>query len=82
MVYFFYRNSVRSGTSGRAAEYYDYRIMLEGAFLALAAVSLTIDLFTYKYAWLVFFMIAFLRNVAPVNKSAAQYRYGSEYMLK
>lgn len=44
------------------SELYDYRLMLEGSLIAIAFVSLTIDLFTYKYAWLVFSMIALLRT--------------------
>jgi O-antigen ligase len=48
----------------RTSELYDSRIMLEAALVATAGVSLTIDLFTYKYAWLVFSMVALLRNAA------------------
>lgn len=44
---------------------YDYRVMMESSLIAIAAVSLSIDLFTYKYAWLVFSMAALLRNAAP-----------------
>lgn len=44
---------------------YGYRLMMEAALLALITVSLSIDLFTYKYAWLVFSMAALLRNLAP-----------------
>jgi O-antigen ligase len=47
-----------------SSDLYDYRIALEAALLAIAAVSLTIDLFTYKYAWLVFAAVALLRNAA------------------
>jgi O-antigen ligase len=48
----------------RSDDLYDYRVALEAAILAIAAVSLTIDLFTYKYAWLVFSVAALLRNAA------------------
>jgi len=42
----------------------DERIMMEAALIAIGIVSTTIDLFHYKYAWLVFFMVALLRNAA------------------
>jgi O-antigen ligase len=53
------------------SELYDERIAMEGALIAIAFVSLTIDLFTYKYAWLVLFLIAFLRNAAPAAQPSA-----------
>lgn len=49
----------------RESRLYDYRVMMESALLAIFTVSFSIDLFTYKYAWLVFSMAALLRNVAP-----------------
>ena len=52
-------------TVDRTNPLYDYRIALEAALIALAAVSLTVDLFTYKYAWLAFSLIVLLRNSAP-----------------
>ncbi|MGC1381455.1 MAG: O-antigen ligase family protein [Candidatus Baltobacteraceae bacterium] len=52
------------------SELYDYRVMMEAALIATAVVSMTIDLFTYKYAWLVFSMIALLRNAAASYQSA------------
>jgi O-antigen ligase len=62
----------------RTNDLYDYRIALEAAFLAIVAVSLTIDLFTYKYAWLVFSMIALLHNTVPVGyKASAEIRPAS-----
>ena len=54
-----------------SSELYDYRIALEAALLAIAAVSLTVDLFTYKYAWLVFSMVALLRNAATSAQRSA-----------
>lgn len=45
-------------------DFYDYRIALEASMIALAFVSTTIDLFTYKYAWLIFAMVALLRTAA------------------
>lgn len=47
-----------------SSEWYDHRIALEASFLGILIVSLTIDLFTYKYAWAVFTLIIMLRNVA------------------
>ncbi|HZY99327.1 MAG TPA: O-antigen ligase family protein [Candidatus Baltobacteraceae bacterium] len=46
------------------SELYDERIMMEAALLAIVFVSTAIDLFHYKYAWLVFCMVALLRNAA------------------
>lgn len=54
----------------RGNEFYDYRIVMEASLIAILVVSMTIDLFQYKYAWLVFAMLALLRNVA-VQQSAA-----------
>jgi O-antigen ligase len=53
----------------KTSAWYDSRIALEGAFVAISFVSLTIDLFTYKYAWLVFSLIAILVNVARAERS-------------
>ena len=49
---------------GRDNQLYDYRIVMEASLLAIAVVSLAIDLFQYKYAWLVFAMVALVRNAA------------------
>ena len=46
----------------RSSDLYDDRIALEAALIATVIVSMTIDLFTYKYAWLTFSLIALLRN--------------------
>ncbi|MGB8964394.1 MAG: O-antigen ligase family protein [Candidatus Cybelea sp.] len=60
-----------------ASEWYDYRLMMEASLLALIGVSMAIDLFQYKYAWLVFSMVALLRTVAlgpcqsPAMRSAS-----------
>jgi O-antigen ligase len=56
----------------RTSDLYDYRIALEAALLATVIVSMTIDLFTYKYAWLTFSMIALLRNAYVYQASAYQ----------
>jgi exopolysaccharide production protein ExoQ len=46
---------------------YDYRVMLEASFIALTIVALFIDLFTYKYAWLVFALMIQLRSIAATQ---------------
>ncbi|HTU83311.1 MAG TPA: O-antigen ligase family protein [Candidatus Acidoferrales bacterium] len=61
-------------------ELYDYRVMMEAALLAIAVVSMTIDLFTYKYAWLVFAMVALLRNCYAGQASAAMRPTSSSMM--
>lgn len=50
---------------------YDYRVVMESVLLAILVVSMTIDLFQYKYAWVVFSMVALLRSVAVAQHSAA-----------
>lgn len=52
------------------SEMYDYRLVMEASLLAIAFVALTIDLFTYKYAWLVFSMIVMLRNAVPDGQAS------------
>ncbi len=49
------------------SEWYDHRIALEAAFLGVITVSLTIDLFTYKYAWMVWMLIIMLGNLAKAG---------------
>jgi O-antigen ligase len=56
---------------GRDDDLYDYRIVMEAVLLAVLVVSMTIDLFQYKYAWVVFAMVALLRNLAKGQQSAA-----------
>jgi len=48
----------------RKSDLYDYRIVMEASLLAIVTVSFAIDLFQYKYAWLIFAMTALLRNAA------------------
>lgn len=62
-------------------ELYDYRILMEAALLAIAFVSLNIDLFWYKYAWLVFFMVALLRNAALARQASAPILPASSAMM-
>jgi O-antigen ligase len=71
---FFYTQFRSLRVIGRNSEFYDYRIMMEAALLAIVTVSMTIDLFTYKYAWLVFAMIALLRNAYEAEQSKAAMR--------
>jgi O-antigen ligase len=58
----------------RAHPLFDDRIMLEASMLALIVVALSIDLFHYKYAWLLFAAIAQLRSVALTMRRTASAR--------
>jgi exopolysaccharide production protein ExoQ len=58
----------------RSSPFYDYRVMLEGALLGVFVASMFIDLFSYKYAWLVFAMVVQLRSIAMVQGSRAPAR--------
>ncbi|MGC1381267.1 MAG: O-antigen ligase family protein [Candidatus Baltobacteraceae bacterium] len=69
IAWFFFESFRSLRTIKRDSALYDYRVMMEAALLATIAVSMTIDLFTYKYAWLVFSMAALLRNVAAGPQS-------------
>lgn len=60
---------------------YDDRIIMEAALLAIAFVSLSIDLFYYKYAWLVFFMLALMRNAALTRQERAPIVPASSAMM-
>ncbi len=65
LIAIFFWSQFRSlGVVKAGDELYDDRILMEAALLAIAFVSLNIDLFSYKYAWLVFFMVALFRNAA------------------
>lgn len=55
-------------------ELYDYRIVMQASFVAIVAVSLAIDLFQYKYAWLIFSMVALLRSAASRTQQSAAMR--------
>lgn len=63
------------------SEYYDYRLVFEATMLAIVAVSMTIDLFQYKYAWLTFAMLALLRNMALGCQQRAAIRPTSAVMM-
>jgi len=62
-------------------ELYDYRLTLEASLIAIIAVSMTIDLFTYKYAWLVFGMVALLRNATLASQRNAPIRTATSSMM-
>lgn len=66
---------------GRDDPLYDYRIVMEGALVAIGAMSLTIDLFTYKYAWLVFAAVAMLASAVPRRYASAEIRPASAAMI-
>jgi O-antigen ligase len=66
---------------GPDSEYYDYRILSEAALLAIMLVSMAIDLFQYKYAWLVFTMVALTRNVAVGRQQSAAILPTSSVMM-
>ncbi len=61
--------------------WWDDRILMEAALLAIAFVSLSIDLFSYKYAWLVFFMVALFRNAALGRQASAPILPASSAMM-
>lgn len=65
----------------RTSEWYDYRIVMEASLIATIAVSMAIDLFQYKYAWLTFAMVALLRNVAVGRQPSAATRPTSPAMM-
>jgi O-antigen ligase len=64
-----------------SSELYDYRIVMEAVLLAVVTVSMTIDLFQYKYAWLAFAMAALLRNAALAGQHSAAIRTASSAMM-
>lgn len=56
---------------------FEYRLIAEASLLSIVCVSMFIDLFTFKYAWLVFGFVALLRNAslqsaAPVVQQQVQ----------
>ena len=71
LVAFFYYEFRSLRGIKKDSDLYDYRLAMEASLLAIAFVALTIDLFTYKYAWLVFSMIVLLRNVLPDDQTSA-----------
>ena len=54
VAWFFIANFTMLRGIGRDHPLHDYRVMIEAAMIGIVIVSLFIDLFTYKYAWLVF----------------------------
>ncbi len=81
MAGFFYAQFRSLRDIGPSSEFYDYRLMMEAGLLAIVTVSMTIDLFTYKYAWLVFAMVALLRNAYEAERSKAAMRPTSSSMI-
>ncbi len=49
---------------------HDYRVMIEASLIGILTVSLFIDLFTYKYAWLVFATAAQITYLATTVRRA------------
>jgi O-antigen ligase len=66
---------------GKTNELFDDRVTMEAALVAIIGVSMTIDLFTYKYAWLVFSMIALLRNAALASQLKEPIRAASSSII-
>ena len=54
IVWFFIANFTMLRDIDRDHPLHDYRVMVEAALVGIIVVSLFIDLFSYKYAWLVF----------------------------
>jgi hypothetical protein len=80
IVWFVVANFTMLRGIGRDHPFYDYRVMIEAGLVGIVTVSMFIDLFTYKYAWLVFAsaaQVAYLANTmrrvqaAPVARPAA-----------
>jgi exopolysaccharide production protein ExoQ len=65
----------------RTSDFYDYRVVMEASLLAILTVSMTIDLFTYKYAWWVFTMVALLSKAVATSQASAPMRNASSPMM-
>ena len=65
----------------KTSDLFDYRVTMEAALVAIIGVSMTIDLFTYKYAWLVFSMIALLRNASLAGQLKEPIRAASSSII-
>lgn len=70
--WFFYRQFRSMAAIDRTSHVYDYRVLLEAALIGIVIVSFSVDLFTYKYAWLVFFAIALFRGAALKSRLIEQ----------
>lgn len=79
--WFFWEQWRSLSTIRPKSDLYDYRITMEASLLAVVVMSLTIDLFTYKYAWLVFASIALLHNLSPHPQARADIRSASASMI-
>ena len=74
IFWFFYAQFRSLSVIARDGDYYDYRVVLEASLLAIVFVSMFIDLFQYKYPWLIFAMLALLRSVAVRYQQSATMR--------
>lgn len=81
IAWFFWRQFRSLAAATATSPYYDYRVMLEASLLAIVLVSFSVDLFTYKYAWLVFAVVALFRNAVEAEDQSAQMRAQSEAMM-
>jgi O-antigen ligase len=81
LVWFFWAQFRSLKDIGKTSELYDDRVTMEAALIAIIGVSMTIDLFTYKYAWLVFAMIALLRNASLASQRKEPIRTESSSMI-
>lgn len=79
--WFFWAQFRSLKTIDRSNDLYDYRIMLEASLIAIAVMALTIDLLTYKYAWVVFAATALLANLAPASQASAAMRRAKPSMI-
>lgn len=77
----FFLRMFRSLSDVDTAELHDYNVMFEAALIAIVVVSLSVDLFTYKYAWLVFAVAALYRNAALNALQSEQIRRQSSAMM-
>lgn len=79
--WFFVRAFRSLGDVKGSAELSDLRLMLEASLIAIVVVALSVDLFTYKYAWLVFAAVALYRTAAMNEVQSAQMRRESSVMM-
>ena len=70
IVWFLVANFTTLRGIGRDHPFYDYRVMAEAGLIGIVTVSMFIDLFTYKYAWLVFASVAQVAYLATTMQRA------------
>jgi O-antigen ligase len=78
---FFYAQFRSLRVIDKSSDYYDYRVVFEAALVAIVFVSMFIDLFQYKYPWLIFAMLALTRTVALRYQQSAVTRPTSSDMI-